>query len=53
MVLSEDGKQFIEYSKVKNPEEVITAILGYQILGILKEHLAPGKEMRFLNKLNK
>ena len=53
MIMSEDGSQFIEYSKIKNPEEVVTAILGYQIIGILKEHLAPGKEMRFLNKLNK
>ena len=51
MITSEDGSQFIEYSKVKNPEEIITAILGYQILGILKEQLAPGKEFKFLNHL--
>ena len=53
MITSEDGSQFIEYSKIDNPEEVVTAILGYQILGILKEHLTSGKEMKFLNKLNK
>ena len=53
MIMSEDGSQFIEYSKIKNPEEVVTAILGYQIIGILKEHLSSGKEMKFLNRLNK
>lgn len=52
MISSEDGKQYIEYTKIGNPEEVITAILGYQILGILKEKLAPGKEHKFLNRLN-
>lgn len=52
MISSEDGKQYIEYTKIDNPEEVITAILGYQILGILKEKLAPGKEHKFLNRLN-
>lgn len=52
MISSEDGKQYVEYTKIGNPEEVITAILGYQILGILKEKLAPGKEHKFLNRLN-
>ena len=37
MLSNIDGNQFIEYNKVKNPEEIINSILGYQIFGILKE----------------
>ena len=51
MIASPDGQQ-IEYRKVDNPEDIITSILGYQVLGILKESAQlKGSEMKFLKRI--
>lgn len=36
MVATPSGDQQIEFSEIKNPNEVINSILGYQLFGILK-----------------
>ena len=51
MVLSEDGRQYIEYKDIKNPEDVITNIMGYQALGLLREKMGPGCEMDMMGHL--
>lgn len=36
MLSTADGSQQIEYTKINNPEDIITDINGYQVFGILK-----------------
>ena len=36
MVSTVDGSQQIEYTEIKNPEDIITDIEGYQLFGVLK-----------------
>ena len=53
MISISDGSQQIEYTQITNPEDIVTAILGYQIFGVLTEKLNPKKaEMLFLNRIN-
>ena len=49
MISNLDGSQFLEIKKITNPEDVINSILGYQVIGILKENIK--KDKSFLNHL--